>query len=98
MSVPVPKPPPQHIVTSPSSASLSSRMWSSVVSRRAPEEPNGCPSAIAPPRTFTGLHVRFEFACPGSHDRGERLVDLGVVDVRDLHPVASEQLARGGDR
>ena len=48
-----PSPPPQHIVTRPTSLSERSSSCSSVVIRRAPVEPSGWPSAIAPPFTFT---------------------------------------------
>ena len=41
ISVPVPRPPPQHMVTSPISLSERSSSWSSVVMRRAPVEPSG---------------------------------------------------------
>ena len=51
--VAVPTPPPQHIVTSPSSASSSSSSCRRVVTSRAPVEPTGWPSAIAPPRGLT---------------------------------------------
>src|SRR5439155_24806957 len=51
--VPVPRPPPQHMVTSPSSRSERSSSWRIVVTSRAPVEPTGWPSAIAPPLTLT---------------------------------------------
>src|SRR3954466_6480352 len=53
MIVPVPRPPPQHMVTRPVSASVRSISCSSVLSRRAPVEPSGWPRAIAPPLTLT---------------------------------------------
>ena len=53
ISVAVPSPPPQHIVTRPSSLSERSSSCSSVVISRAPVEPSGWPSAIAPPFTLT---------------------------------------------
>src|SRR4029077_8993420 len=40
---------PMHIVTSPKRALVRPSAWTSVVSRRAPVAPSGCPSAIAPP-------------------------------------------------
>src|SRR6478672_6345675 len=46
ISVPVPRPPPQHMVTKPIDLSERSISWSRVVSRRAPVDPSGCPSAI----------------------------------------------------
>src|SRR6185436_10633292 len=53
ISVPVPRPPPQHIVTKPTDLSERSSSWSSVVISRAPVEPSGWPIAMAPPFTFT---------------------------------------------
>src|SRR5688572_28738985 len=47
--VPVPMPPPQHIVCRPYLPPRVSSAPSSVAIRRAPDAPSGCPSAIAPP-------------------------------------------------
>src|SRR5262249_29116329 len=47
--VPVPRPPPQHIVTSASAPSRRSSSWRAVVTRRAPGAPPGGPIAMAPP-------------------------------------------------
>ena len=70
ISVPVPRPPPQHIVTKPISLSERSSSCRSVVIRRAPVEPSGCPSAIAPPLTLTrsmsGLCSRRQAATTGA--------------------------------
>src|SRR5690349_21908226 len=52
ISVPVPRPPPQHIVTKPTDLSERSSSCSRVVIRRAPVEPSGWPIAMAPPITF----------------------------------------------
>src|SRR5436189_5414260 len=41
ISVPVPRPPPQHMVTKPIDLSERSISWSSVVISRAPVEPSG---------------------------------------------------------
>ena len=96
--MPVPRPPPQHIVTSPISLSERSSSCSSVVISRAPVEPSGWPSAIAPPLTLTRSMSGLELALPGGDDRRERLVDLEQVDVVDRHPVALEELPRRRDR
>src|SRR5205085_12575665 len=53
ISVPVPRPPPQHMVTSPHSWSERSSSCRRVVMSRAPVEPSGWPSAMAPPLTLT---------------------------------------------
>src|ERR1700737_1936467 len=53
IKVPVPRPPPQHIVTRPRSASRRSSSATNVASNRAPVAPTACPSAIAPPLTLT---------------------------------------------
>src|SRR4051794_13174811 len=53
MIVPVPRPPPQHIVTRPMDLSERSSSCRSVVISRAPVEPSGWPRAIAPPFTLT---------------------------------------------
>src|SRR5260370_27815669 len=52
MIVAVPSPPPQHIVSRPYRRSRRSSSYSSRFIRIAPAAPNGCPTAIAPPRTF----------------------------------------------
>src|SRR6185295_11017236 len=53
--VEIPCPTPMHIVARPRRAPGPRRAssWSSVVTRRAPEQPSGWPMAIAPPLTFT---------------------------------------------
>ena len=51
--VPVAIAPPQHMVTSAVVPSVRSSSCSAVVSSRAPVEPTGWPSAMAPPLTFT---------------------------------------------
>src|SRR4051794_12471870 len=85
ISVPVPRPPPQHIVTKPIDLSERSISWSSVVIRRAPVEPSGWPSAIAPPFTFTrsmsGLCSRCQAATTGANaslisNRSMSLIDI----------------------
>ena len=69
-----------------------------VVSSRAPVEPSGWPSAIAPPFTLTRSVSAPSSLLPGADDRRERLVHLEEVDVVDRHPVALEDLPRRGDR
>ena len=98
ISVPVPSPPPQHIVTSPISLSERSSSCSSVVISRAPVDPSGCPSAIAPPLTFTRSMSGPSSRRHAATTERERLVDLDQVDVVHRHPVALEQLPRRGDR
>ena len=53
ISVPVPSPPPQHIVTRPRSPSRRSSSATRVAISLAPVAPTAWPSAIAPPLTFT---------------------------------------------
>src|SRR5260370_28308155 len=48
-------PPPSHMVWSPYRPPVRSSSFSSVAISRAPEHPRGCPSALAPPLTFTRL-------------------------------------------
>src|SRR5216683_102511 len=52
MIVAVPSPPPQHMVSRPYRRSRRSSSYSSLFIRIAPEAPNGCPTAMAPPFTF----------------------------------------------
>ena len=74
----------------------------SVTMIRAPEQPIGCPSAQAPPLTFSRSRGIAEVAHRRHRDDRERLVHLEEVDV--VHPPAQpvEQLAdrehrRGGE-
>ncbi len=46
-------PPPRHSVASPRPPPRLRSSWISVIRTREPLEPMGCPSAIAPPFTFT---------------------------------------------
>src|SRR5262249_5423911 len=46
-------PPPRHSAASPRSSPRRPSAYSSVTSPRVPDAPIGCPSAIAPPLTFT---------------------------------------------
>ena len=80
----MPWPSPMHIVARPSSASFCSIVLSSVVVMRAPEQPSGWPSAIAPPFRLTFVVVVVHQAEVLDHRqrlRGERLVQLGDLDV-----------------
>src|SRR3954453_7118400 len=83
--VPVPRPPPQHIVTKPTDLSERSISCRSVVIRRAPVEPSGGPRAIAPPFTFTrsisGSSSRCQAATTGANasltsNRSMSLIDM----------------------
>src|SRR5581483_1522527 len=78
ISVAVPSPPPQHMVTSPRSPPLRSSSWRSVVRRRAPVDPSGWPSAIAPPLTFT-------FSTSGSSSRSHAAMtdaNASLISIR----------------
>src|SRR5207249_192277 len=48
-------PPPKHSDANPRFPPRCSKAYRSVTSTRAPDAPIGCPSAIAPPLTFTLL-------------------------------------------
>ena len=71
---------------------------SSVVSSRAPVEPSGWPSAIAPPLTFTRSMSGSSSRCHASTTGANASLTSNEVDVADRHAVALEQLARGRDR
>src|SRR5207247_8247718 len=66
--VPVPSPPPQHIVTSARSVSERSSSCSAVVINRALVAPTGWPSAMAPPlmltRAMSGFNSRSHASRP----------------------------------
>ena len=68
----------------PSRLSIVSRSLSSVAIRRAPVQPSGWPSAIAPPCGFSLFFVDAELAHDRQRLRGERLVQLDDVDVVEL--------------
>ena len=57
--------------------------WTSVVRMRAPEQPRGCPRAIAPPFTFTISGVQPQFLDAGDALRRERLVQLHQAHLVD---------------
>ena len=65
---------------------------------RAPEQPRGCPRAMAPPLTLRISSSRLELADAGERLRRERLVDLDEADVGEAEAGPLERLARGGDR
>ena len=48
-----PWPTPTHMVAKPYLVWVLCIWWSKVAEIRAPEQPNGCPKAIAPPFTLT---------------------------------------------
>src|SRR6185437_7262794 len=88
--VPVPSPPPQHIVTKPISLSERSSSCRSVVIRRAPVEPSGWPKAIAPPLTFTrsmsGESSRFQAATTGAK--------ASLISIRSMSSIFIELRSR----
>src|SRR5690606_29162794 len=53
MMVAVPCPTPTHLVARPYREPSHSMRFSNVTSRREPDDPSGCPSAMAPPSAFT---------------------------------------------
>ena len=65
---------------------------------RAPVIPNGWPTAIAPPLTFSLGHVNAKVPVGRDHLGGECLVDLDQVDVVDGHPGPGQRLPGGLDR
>ena len=83
ISVPVPSPPPQHIVTRPSSPSRRSSSATRVAISRAPVAPTGVAEGDRAAVDVHPVHVGLQFALPGQHHGGERLVDLEQVDVVD---------------
>src|SRR6476659_6807791 len=89
----MPWPPPTHIVSRPNCASRSCIPLSSVVVMRAPVDPNGWPSAIAPPLTLS-----LSKSIPG--ERGEtELGGLGVAhDHHGSGGVVEGAAVAGGDR
>ena len=93
MIVAIPCPTPMHIVAGRRPRSSSS--WHSVAHKRPPIMPSGCPSAIAPPLTFTrsgssrALDAREGLA-------RERLVELDEIEVVHFQAGASQGLAVAG--
>ena len=85
MIMAMPWPPPTHMVSRPICLSCQRSELMSVVVIRAPVMPNGWPTAIAPPLTFSLSHVDAEVGRARDDLRGERLVDLDQVDVVDGH-------------
>src|SRR3954465_15971418 len=89
ISVPVPRPPPQHIVTRPISLSERSTLLSTggggggggggrvAASGRSGRVAEQCPPTV----DVNPVHVRFELAAPGPDHRGEGRVELDQVDV-----------------
>ena len=66
--------------------------------RTAPVPPSGWPRAMAPPLGLTLARSTSSSFCPGEHDRGERLVDLGDVDVVHRQAGALHEALGGVDR
>ena len=98
MRVPVPSPPPQHMVTSAMCWSARCSSCTALVVRMAPVPPSGWPRRDGAAVGVDALEVDVELALPGQHDRGEGLVDLDDVDVGHGHAVAVEQALGGVDR
>ena len=96
--VPVPRPPPQHIVTSARLLPVRSSSCTALVSRIVPVPPSGMAERDGAAVRVDLRHVGTGGALPAEHDRRERLVDLDQVDVVDREPVAFEQVLGGGDR
>ena len=94
----MPRPPPQHIVTSPSEVSVRSNSWSSVVIRRAAGRTEWMPERDRAAVHVHPFDVGLELALPGGDDRRERLVDLDQVEIADRQPVAVEDLLGRRDR
>ncbi len=65
---------------------------------RAPVMPNGCPSAIAPPDTFSLVLVDAQLAGRTQHLHREGLVDLEQVDVADRQTGPLQRLLGSLDR
>ena len=95
--VPVPRPPPQHMVTRPVAPPVRSQLvhglgeqdGAGAAERVA--EGDGAAVGVDP------VEVGAELLGPRQHDRGERLVDLEDVDVVDAEAVAVEQVPGGVD-
>ena len=79
-----PWPPPPQIATPPRSTPRRRSSCASVRTSRAPLAPIGCPSATAPPLTFTMLLVEPEDPRHVQRDGRERLVDLEQAEVVDV--------------
>ena len=78
----MPWPTPMHMAASPRRTPRRRISWMSVPTMRAPEQPSGWPSAMAPPLTLTCVARDRQLAQAGEHLRGERLVELDELDVR----------------
>ena len=62
----MPWPTPMHIVAAPRApAGIAWSWWTSVAMRRAPEQPSGCPRAMAPPSGLTRVGSRPRVAHDG---------------------------------
>ena len=98
MSVAVPRPPPQHIVTRPDLLVLVLEL----VQQRGQQPRAGRTQRMADRHRAAArvhaVHVGPVLARPRCDDRREGLVDLDEVDVVDRHRVALEDLRGGRDR
>ena len=94
MMVPVPRPPPQHMVTSAVAAVGALEL----VQRLGDEDGAGAAERVAEgDGAAVGVdlgQVGAELARPGQHHRGEGLVDLDQVDVGHRQAGALEQVLR----
>ena len=101
-TVETPWPTPTQSVASPRRPFRRFSSCTRVVTSRAPEQPRGWPSAMAPPLTLTLASAvsadRSPAAKDAKHLTGEGLVELDEVHVRELEAEPIEQLPGGRDR
>ena len=92
IAIAIPSPPLTHSVASPRRALRRFISCSSVTMMRAPVQPIGWPSAIAPPLTFSFSERNRLVAQHREHLRRERLVQLDEIEVVQRQTGALEQL------
>ena len=88
----MPMPPLTQSVASPRLAPRRSSSCSSVTTRRAPVQPIGCPSAIAPPLTFSRSAAIGTSSQHGEHLHRERFVELDQIEIVEAEADALAQL------
>ena len=96
--VPVPRPPPQHIVTSALVPSMRSSSCNALVISTAPVEPERVAERDGAAVRVHLLVVRAQLPLPREDDGREGFVDLGEVHVVHRHAGALEQAMRRIDR
>ena len=94
----MPWPPPMHADARPQRLPRRRSSLRSVSVRRAPLAPSGCPSAIAPPFTFSFARSTPSSLIDAEDLARERLVDLDEVHVGERLPRLRERRAARGDR